>query len=155
MLYIVPIFLNHITFLTKVGVSYTDHMNDDTPEAGSFITNVTKLSPPQFYWGDNTAKLSQSKWAPEVGGLWSKSFPFLQSMSCVSYLAFVQNQYFNKWRECLTLRLCAICVTDAALFMPFPQPDSFDDLVIHEYTLLEPLTFVNWAQSVISDHAQC
>ena len=37
---IVPILhsglLNHMTNVTKVGVSYNDHMNDDAPEVDSF-----------------------------------------------------------------------------------------------------------------------
>ena len=28
--------LNHMTIITEVGASYTDHMNDDAPEVDSF-----------------------------------------------------------------------------------------------------------------------
>ena len=38
--------LNHMTIVTKVGASYSDHMNSDAPEVDSFSLNVTSLSPP-------------------------------------------------------------------------------------------------------------
>ena len=40
--------LNHMTIITKLGASYSDHMNDDAPEVNSFSLNVTSLSPPPF-----------------------------------------------------------------------------------------------------------
>ena len=48
--------LNHMIIITKVGVSYIDHMNDDAPEDDSFLANVTRLSPPPVFeraweWG--------------------------------------------------------------------------------------------------------
>ena len=38
--------LNHMTFITKVGVSYIDYMNDDTLEVDSF--SHESLSSPRF-----------------------------------------------------------------------------------------------------------
>ena len=36
-----------MTIIAKVGASYVDHINDDTPEVDSFFfTDVTKHSPP-------------------------------------------------------------------------------------------------------------
>ena len=47
--------LNHMTIITKVGVSYIDHMNDDAPEVDSFPADITRLSPPPVFevkaWG--------------------------------------------------------------------------------------------------------
>ena len=42
---------NHMTIITKVGTSYGDHMslNDDALEDKSFLTNVTRLSPPTVF----------------------------------------------------------------------------------------------------------
>ena len=42
---------NHMTIITKVGASYGDHMslNDDALEDESFLTNVTRLSPPTVF----------------------------------------------------------------------------------------------------------
>ena len=50
---IVPILhgglLNHMTIITKVGVSYNDHMNDDAPEVDSFFCGCYQaLSSPPF-----------------------------------------------------------------------------------------------------------
>ena len=44
-----------MTIVTKVGVSYDDHMNDDAPEVDSFSCDITRLSPPPIFeeraWG--------------------------------------------------------------------------------------------------------
>ena len=50
---IVPILhdslLNYMTIITKVGVSYIDHMNDDAPEVDSFLHTLSgSLLPPVF-----------------------------------------------------------------------------------------------------------
>ena len=50
---IVPILhgrlFNHMTIITKVGVSYIDHMNDDAPEVDSFLHTLSgSLLPPVF-----------------------------------------------------------------------------------------------------------
>ena len=42
-----------MTTVTKVGVSYIDHMNDDTPEVDSFSRgDVTRLSTPPTFRGE-------------------------------------------------------------------------------------------------------
>ena len=41
--------LTHMTIATKVGVSYDDHMNDDTPEVDNFPADVTRPSPPPIF----------------------------------------------------------------------------------------------------------
>ena len=44
--------LNHMTIVTKVGVSYDDHMNDDVPEVDSFSHGCYQaLSSPRFCLG--------------------------------------------------------------------------------------------------------
>ena len=41
--------LTHMTIVTKVGVSYVDHINDDTPEVDSFSCGCYQaLSSPVF-----------------------------------------------------------------------------------------------------------
>ena len=40
--------LNHMTIITKVGASHSDHMNDDALEVDSFSLNVKFLSSPHF-----------------------------------------------------------------------------------------------------------
>ena len=41
--------LNHMTIISKVGVSYVDHMNDDVPEVDSFSCGCYHtLSFPRF-----------------------------------------------------------------------------------------------------------
>ena len=57
-----------MTIITKVGVSYDDHMNDDSRKSIAFLTDVTRLSPPPVFeeraWGrgytDNAFKQGQS-----------------------------------------------------------------------------------------------
>ena len=44
LLYIVPTFLNHMTFITKVGVAYVDHMNDDVLKVALFRTSDNRFS---------------------------------------------------------------------------------------------------------------
>ena len=45
--------LNHMTIITKVGASYSDHMNDDASEVDSVSLNVTNLSPPPHFGGES------------------------------------------------------------------------------------------------------
>ena len=41
--------LNHMTIITKVGVSYVDQTNNDTLEVNSFSMDVTRFSPPPVF----------------------------------------------------------------------------------------------------------
>ena len=57
---IVPILhvslLNHMTIVTKVGMSYIDHTNDDVPEVESFSSGCFQaLSSPRF-WGESQGR---------------------------------------------------------------------------------------------------
>ena len=41
--------LNHMAIVTKVGVSYDDHMRDDALNLTAFLANVTRLSLPSIF----------------------------------------------------------------------------------------------------------
>ena len=60
--------LNHMTIVTKVGVSYDDHMNDDTPEVDSFSCRCYQALFSPHFWGESLetrliqTKLQLTKW---------------------------------------------------------------------------------------------
>ena len=94
-----------MTIITKVGASYIDHMND-VLEVNSFLTNVTRVSPPTFFFwrrkpGMNP--LSCPHFVTTKGG--QEKFPgkratvFLQSDDTATNCMFLHGYYSRTFRK--------------------------------------------------------
>ena len=91
---------------------------------------------PWSRWSQVTVYFGVNGFPPKV------NYPPLcdQCYICSSWLLYQLRSQLAK-RKCSEIHLCANCVTDVVTFMPrlFLQPDSFNDWIVWEQNLLEPL----------------